>query len=51
MFNIKINNYKIMGMTIWHPCHENNIHDLVYILQIYGVKCVDMYLKFYSGRI
>ena len=35
-----------MGMTIWHPCHENSIHDLVYILQVYDVRYVDMYLEF-----
>ena len=35
-----------MGITVWYPCHENGIHDLVYILQVYDVKYVDMYLKF-----
>ena len=35
-----------MGMKTWHPCHENVIHDLVYILQIFDVNYVGMYLKF-----
>ena len=32
-------------MTVWHPCHEKSIHGLVYMLQVYDIKYVDMYLE------